>query len=185
MATQARARLLDTAASLFYRDGIHAVGIDQLLRESGVGRASFYRHFDSKQALVTAVLAQRDTHWRACFQAILADCDTPPLGLFDALAERYRADDFRGCGFINAMVEAADRDSPWHHVARRHKQALIEFVAASLTTYDGETATWQATRLVLLLDGAVVTAMREGDTWPLQEARAMAATLLHERPSSA
>ncbi|WP_280240756.1 TetR/AcrR family transcriptional regulator [Nocardia abscessus] len=63
MATRAKQRLLTTAEDLFYAEGIRAVGIDRLLHESGVGRASFYRHFASKDDLVVAVLEDRDRRW--------------------------------------------------------------------------------------------------------------------------
>ena len=178
MPTQARERLLDSAEALFYRHGIQIVGVDRLLDDSGVGRASFYRHFASKDALVEAVLARRDRAWRAAFDDILDACGDEPLDLFEAMAARYAAGDFRGCAFINAMVEAADRNSPWHRVARDHKQALIQKIAGALTKAGYADAPRQARRLLLLLDGAIVTAMREGRGWPIDEAHRMAKTLL-------
>ncbi|MES1950490.1 TetR family transcriptional regulator [Salinisphaera sp. S4-8] len=181
MPTQARERLLDSAEALFYRHGIQAVGIDRLLEDSGVGRASFYRHFESKDALVTAVLARRDAAWLEMFDDILEACDGEPLALFDAMATRYAENDFRGCAFINAMVEAADRNSPWHQIAVEHKHALIERIAESLRAAGHADAETQASRWILLLDGAVVTAMREGHAGPIQEAGRMAAQLL-DRP---
>jgi len=184
MPTQARERLLDSAEALFYRHGIQAIGIDRLLDDSGVGRASFYRHFESKDALVNAVLARRDAAWRATFDDILDACGDQPLALFDAMAARYAENDFRGCAFINAMVEAANRNSPLHRIAAGHKQALIERIAESLRACGHADAEQQATRWVLLLDGAVVTAMREGHPWPIQEARRMAAQLLDRDAAS-
>lgn len=178
MPTHARERLLHSAETLFYSCGIHAVGIERLLDDSGVGRASFYRHFESKDALVSAVLARRDAAWRATFNAILDACGGEPLALFDAMAARYAEDDFRGCAFINAMVEAADRSSPWHRIAIGHKQALIERLAESLRAIGRTDAENQASRWMLLLDGAVITAMREGHAGPIQEAGRMAAQLL-------
>jgi len=178
MPTQARKRLLDSAERLFYRHGIQAIGIDRLLDDSGVGRASFYRHFESKDALVNAVLMQRDAAWRLAFDDILDACGDDPLALFDAMAVRYAESDFRGCAFINAMVEAADRNSPWHRIAMGHKRALSERLAESLRATGHSDAEKQATRWLLLLDGAVITAMREGHAWPIQEARRMAAQLL-------
>ena len=178
MPTHARERLLDSAEALFYRHGIQAMGIDRLLEDSGVGRASFYRHFESKDALVSAVLERRDAAWLAAFGDILDACHNEPLALFNAMAQRYGENDFRGCAFINAMVEAADRNSPWHRIATGHKQALIGRLAESLRAAGHTDTEQQATRWLLLLDGAVVTAMREGRAWPIHEARRMAAQLL-------
>ncbi|KEZ75690.1 TetR/AcrR family transcriptional regulator [Salinisphaera hydrothermalis] len=184
MPTQARERLLDSAEALFYRYGIQAIGIDRLLQDSGVGRASFYRHFESKEALVSAVLARRDAAWREMFDHILDACDGEPLALFDAMAARYAENDFRGCAFINAMVEAADRNSPWHQIAIQHKNALIERIAESLRAAGHTDVKKQATQWVMLLDGAVITAMREGHVWPIQEARRMAAQLRDQSDAS-
>jgi len=184
MPTQARERLLDSAEALFYLHGIQTIGIDRLLDDSGVGRASFYRHFESKDALVHAVLARRDATWRATFDDILDACTDEPLALFDAMATRYAEDDFRGCAFINAMVEAADRNSPLHRLAARHKQALIERIAVALRAGGHADAEKQATQWLILLDGAVITAMREGHAWPIREARAMAARLLDSKAAA-
>ena len=69
MPVNARERLLETAERLFYAEGIRAVGVERILEESGVGRASFYRHFASKDDLVVEVLRRRDEAWRAWLAA--------------------------------------------------------------------------------------------------------------------
>ncbi|RKE20376.1 TetR/AcrR family transcriptional regulator [Streptomyces sp. TLI_171] len=180
MATHARARLLDTAEQLFYAEGIRAVGVERILAESGVGRASFYRHFPGKDELVVAVLTRRDQNWRDWLAARVAEHGGRPLNLFDALAERFARADFRGCAFINTMVETADPDSPAHQVAAAHKREVTRYVAGLLEA-DGRPAADAADlarRLVLLMDGAIVTALREGGTAPAAEARDVAAALL-------
>lgn len=93
---------------------MRAVGVERILGDSGVGRASFYRHFPGKDDLVIAVPQGRDERWRAW----LAERDEAhgggPLAVFDALVERFAAADFRGCAFINTMVESANPDSSAH-----------------------------------------------------------------------
>lgn len=66
------------------------------------------------------------------FDEILDACGNEPLALFDAMAAGYAENNFRGCAFINPMVEAADPNSPLHRIAAEHKQALIERIAESL-----------------------------------------------------
>ncbi|MFD7728898.1 TetR/AcrR family transcriptional regulator [Kitasatospora phosalacinea] len=180
MATHARARLLDTAEALFYAEGIRAVGVERILAESGVGRASFYRHFTGKDALVVAVLARRDRAWRDWLAERVTALGGRPLDVFDALAERFARADFRGCAFINTMVETADPDSPAHRVAAAHKQQVADYVAGLLAAEGRapEPAAALARRLVLLMDGAIVTALREGTPAPAAEARTIAAALL-------
>ncbi|MFG2822287.1 TetR/AcrR family transcriptional regulator [Kitasatospora sp. NPDC048365] len=178
MPTHARERLLATAEELFYAEGIRAVGLDRILTESGVGRASFYRHFPGKDDLVVAVLTDRDVRWRAWLAERVTALGGGPLNVFDALAERFERADFRGCAFINTIVETADPDSPAHHVAAAHKRAVTAYVAGLLAEDGCPDPAGTARSLVLLMDGAIVTALREGSAEPAALARAAAGALL-------
>ncbi|MGW4089105.1 TetR/AcrR family transcriptional regulator [Nocardia sp. NPDC004750] len=184
MPTQAKQRLLTTAEELFYAEGIRAVGIDRLLQESGVGRASFYRHFASKDDLVVAVLEDRDRRWLDWLRESVEQTVDPaarPLAVFDALAERFARSDFRGCAFINTMVEVADRESAAHQVADRHKRRVIEYLNELLTEAGRSDAEELAAELALLVDGAIVTAVREGTPEAAHRARTIAERLLARR----
>ncbi|MBF6075290.1 TetR/AcrR family transcriptional regulator [Nocardia beijingensis] len=181
MPTQAKQRLLTTAEELFYAEGIRAVGLDRLLQASGVGRASFYRHFASKDDLVVAVLEDRDRRWLDWLRESVEQTGDPaarPLAVFDALAQRFARKDFRGCAFINTMVEVADRESAAHQVADRHKRRVIEYLDELLTEAGQSDADELAAELALLVDGAIVTAVREGTPEAASRARTIAERLL-------
>ncbi|TYC66518.1 TetR/AcrR family transcriptional regulator [Streptomyces sp. CB01881] len=178
MAVNARARLLSTAESLFYANGIHAVGVERILSESGVGRASFYRHFAGKEALVTAVLEGRDQRWRAWLSERVAAHGGHPLTIFDALAERFAAQDYRGCVAINTMTEISDRTSPARHMAALHKTRVIELVEQLMRDADVPEPEVRAKQFALLMDGAIVTALREGTPDSAWRARGIAEALL-------
>ncbi|WP_412538200.1 helix-turn-helix domain-containing protein [Longispora sp. K20-0274] len=181
MPTRARDRLLDTAERLFYAEGIRAVGVERILAESGVGRASLYRHFPGKDDLVLAVLRRRDAEWRQWLaDAVDASGAGPagrPLAVFDALAERFARADFRGCAFINTIVEAADPDSPAHRVADEHKRAVTAYLEELLVSA-GHPDRELAEQFTLLVDGALVTALRERSPRAAARARGIAAALL-------
>ncbi|MEU1288872.1 helix-turn-helix domain-containing protein [Kitasatospora sp. NPDC005856] len=178
MAVNARARLLSTAETLFYAHGIRAVGVERILSESGVGRASFYRHFAGKEALVTAVLEGRDVRWRAWLSERVAAHGGHPLHLFDALAERFATQDFRGCVAINTMTEIADPASPACRMAALHKTRVIDLVEQLLRDADVPEPGERARQFVLLMDGAIVTALREGTPDAAWRARGIAEALL-------
>jgi len=131
----ARDRILDTAARLFYRDGYRATGIDKIIAESGVAKMSLYRHFASKNDLISAFLARRHDNWMAWFAAAVRRrlAERPNLDvLADALAEWFQSDDYRGCAFINVVAEAgggAGDDPRLAGHAVEHKKSLAEFVA--------------------------------------------------------
>ena len=91
-----RDRILQTAADLFYRHGIHSVGIDRIIAESGVAKMTFYRHFPSKARLVAEYLGQKEQGWQQVFGAITADTSKPVLervlSIFDALERGARCE---------------------------------------------------------------------------------------------
>ena len=171
-----------TAEELFYAEGIRAVGVERILAESGVGRASFYRHFASKDDLVVAVLAGRDERWRSWLREAVDSRELPPAerptAVFDALADRFARNDFRGCAFINTMVEAADRDSAAHQVAAEHKRKVTAYMDGLLDDADRPDHESLAEEFVLLVDGAIVTAVREGKPDAALRAGRIARTLL-------
>ncbi|WP_117214553.1 TetR/AcrR family transcriptional regulator [Allorhizocola rhizosphaerae] len=183
MPTHARDRLLETAERLFYTEGIRAVGVERILAESGVGRASFYRHFASKEELVLAVLRERDERWRHWLEESVTARGGEPLVVFDALAERFARGDFRGCAFINTMVETADPGSAAHRVAAEHKRRVTSYVDGLLAAAGRPDHAALAEQFILLMDGAIVTALREGTAEPAHRARSVAVALLSS-PSS-
>lgn len=178
MATHARDRLLQTAEELFYAEGIHAVGVERLLAVSGVGRASFYRHFTGKDALVAAVLTRRDESWRAWLEDAVDARGGGPLAVFDALAEGAADVNFHGCAFINAMAEVSDPASEVYRLAAAHKQAVTDFLDRLLEAAGHSRHSELAPQFALLMDGAIVTAMRERNAAPTLLARRMAERLL-------
>ena len=108
--TSARDRILETAFRLFYARGIRAVGVDLIIAESGVAKATFYKHFPAKDELVLAYLDKVDGIWTGQLHAAAEAAGPDPadqlVGLFDALGTACRRDGYRGCAFINAAAEA-------------------------------------------------------------------------------
>lgn len=178
MATNARQRLLDAARRLFYAEGVHAVGLERLLTESGVGRASFYRHFASKDELVVTMLNNYDQGYRAWLAERTAALGGTPLAAFDAMIEHAETSDFRGCAFINAIAEVAEPDGQIRDLARRHKDAVTDYLRTLLVDSGYPDDVDLARRLLLLMDGAAVTELYERSDRAARQARTMAAALL-------
>lgn len=178
--SKVRERILETASELFYRQGIQAVGVDAIIAAADVARMSFYRHFRSKEGLVLAFLDKRDERFRAWLAAeverLAPDPADRPLAIFDALARRFALEDYRGCAFINVMSEAADRNDAVHQAAAAHKAKIQDYFAQLLREAGLDTE--YAPELMLLVDGAVVSAVREGSKAPAYRAKRLAALLL-------
>jgi AcrR family transcriptional regulator len=152
-----RARILATAARLFYHYGFHAVGIDRIIAESGVAKMTFYRHFPSKDALITAYLDQADAEFWAWIDTATAAITDPVARLramCQAVADLATSPQCLGCTFQASAGEFPDPQHPAHQVALAHKQALrqrLATLAAEAGLRDAETLAGQ---LLLLIDGA-------------------------------
>ena len=150
--------MLGTAFRLFYARGIRAVGVDLIIAESGVAKATFYKHFPSKDELVLAYLDKVDGIWtgqlRAAAEAAGPDPADQLVGLFDALVTACRREAYRGCAFINAAAEAMP-GTPLHERTVAHKRAVMAWVrdlAAKAGAGDPDAL---ARSLTLLLDGGL------------------------------
>src|SRR4051812_1589814 len=121
----ARRRVLDTARALFYAEGIRAVGVDRIIAEAGVAKATFYNHFPTKDELVCAYLAEQSREQRGAAER-LRPLDVPGpekiLRLFDTLGELACGPGFRGCSFVNAAAEYPDAAHPVRAVIADHRR---------------------------------------------------------------
>ena len=163
----ARERLLRTASDLFYREGIHAVGVDRIVEEAGVTRATFYRHFPGKEDLVEAYIGLEDAAIRALVGRARATATDPrrlAAAVVDGIADDVARHHTRGCPFINAAAEYPDDASPVRRAVREHREwfrGTLETIAAGVGSPDPATA---AAQLVLLRDAAMVGGYLDG--WP-------------------
>jgi len=181
--TNARERLLTTAEELFYAQGTRATGVEQILATSGVGRASFYRHFAGKDELIVAVLERRRERWATVTMPRVRAMGGHPLTVFDFLAVRLEETAFRGCAFLNALVEIPDPEHPAHRSAVEHKEDVRAFFGELLAAHgyrdDGGEL---SRRLLMLYDAASVTGLRERSPRAAHDAREVAEMLLAAAP---
>ncbi|MCU1410735.1 MAG: TetR family transcriptional regulator [Rhodoglobus sp.] len=163
--SEARQRLLDTASGIFYRDGIHSVGVDRVILEAGVTRATFYRHFPGKEDLVLAYLQAEDDSLRGQFAAA-SGLGLDPDGLLEAIIQAI-ADDVsrnhtRGCPFINASAEYPDAQSPVRLTVASHRTWFRGQLRDALEAAGRDDAEERAGALVLLRDAALVGGYLDG-----------------------
>ncbi|GGD65958.1 TetR/AcrR family transcriptional regulator [Caballeronia grimmiae] len=150
------ARILRTAHDLFYRDGIRATGIDRVIAESGVAKKTFYRYFASKDDLIVAFLEYRHDNWMTWFRDALARHGGTLSALVPALAEWFSHETYRGCAFINSVVEVGGTLPQAVDIARRHKRDMTAAIRALMPA--SLTAKADAEALALAVDGAIVAA---------------------------
>ena len=178
-----RERIVNAAYDLFARRGVRDVGINELISRSGVAKATFYRHFASKDELVLAFLEQRDRVWTV--NAIVGEArrraDTPEqqlLAIFDVFSDWFRRTDFEACSFINVLLEMGAT----HPLGR----ASIDYLArirghvkqladeAGLQRTDDFSRSWH-----ILMKGSIISAA-EGDLGAAHRARRLAGWLIED-----
>lgn len=160
MSSTTRQRLIEVAGSLFYQHGFQAVGLDRVLDEVGISKTALYKHFDSKDDLIIAVLNERDLHNIAEASAFMrthggSDPRRQIVAFFDQLEEWFARPDFRGCLFMNAATEFPSPNDPIHKAAEAHGRHLASeihsrVVAAALRDPDAVTS-----QIMLLMTGAI------------------------------
>ncbi|MHA2936912.1 TetR/AcrR family transcriptional regulator [Vibrio sp. RC27] len=154
--------LIETAQILFNQHGYHATGIDLILAESKVSKATLYKHFQSKEDLILAALALQ--HGRVLEMInkkfIEAENSDEPqvLALFDALDDWFNSEHFFGCNFINASAEYSDTLHPIYKYAAKHKRAMVELISTKLDAHN----VGKADQIGLLVEGAIVMAHTHG-----------------------
>ncbi|MFJ6533026.1 TetR/AcrR family transcriptional regulator [Microbacterium sp. NPDC091662] len=161
-----RARLIDAATRLFYEEGIHAVGVDRVIEEAGVTRATLYKQFGGKENLVLAYLAHEDEMLRAMFAEAGATVTDPDV-LLDAVVQGIAADirerHTRGCPFINAAAEYPDADGAVRRLIDEHREWFRSTLRAVAETAGLERPEEVAASLVLLRDAALVGGYLDGE----------------------
>jgi AcrR family transcriptional regulator len=177
----ARDRILDTAFRLFYARGIRAVGVDLIIAESDVAKATFYKHFPAKDELVLAYLDKVDGIWtcqlRAAAEAAGPDPADQLVGLFDALGTACRRDGYRGCAFINAAAESTP-GTPVHERTVAHKQAVLAWMRDLATRAGADDPDALARSLALLLDGGLADGALAANPESAQAAKYAARSLV-------
>lgn len=179
---RAASRIRDVASELFYRQGIRAVGVDEIVRRAGVTKPSLYRGFGSKEDLAAVYLEDfAAIFWRRFDAAATEHPNDPHAQLrafLTALAERASQEGYRGCALTNAALEYPAHDHPIHRIAETHKREVrgrLSDLAARLGARDPGML---ADGLLLLIEGTFATAQVFGAEGPARALPAAAEALV-------
>jgi AcrR family transcriptional regulator len=162
-ASPARRRLLDTATRLFYAEGVHSVGIDRIIAEACVAKATFYKHFPSKDDLVCAYIEEQHALGAA---AIATLPDSRPrerlFAIFDRVGQAARQPGYRGCPFLNAAAEYPDPRHPVRQAIDAHRRWFCELLRSLLVADSHPDPARTADILVVLWDGLLISGHIDG-----------------------
>lgn len=156
--SEARSRLLETATRIFYSEGIHSVGIDRIVAEAKVTRATLYRHFPSKEELVVAYLDAVHQSERAQTEATIAS-GQPAADVLRSIAKSITAGitsgHFRGCAFLNAAAEYPDAEHPVHKAVLAHREWFADTITTLFAEFGDAHPEPPARHYVMMRDGAM------------------------------
>lgn len=159
--TDPRTRILQVADRLFYTDGVRATGTEKIMSIAEVAKATFYRHFESKNALVLAYLENRD---RALWDYLSQP--TPPKHLREALTKFEQMANWPeiiGCPFLRIASEYPDTAHPYHRLAIEHQNKILDYLTDLLKPFaiDKRAA---AAAMLSVIDGAFSIRMLYGNS---------------------
>ncbi|GAB3925008.1 TetR/AcrR family transcriptional regulator [Larkinella terrae] len=155
-------RIVAVASRLFYQQGYNLTGINQIIDEAEIARASLYNHFDSKTALLLAYLERAERNWFAQLEAFLAPIADPKqklLALFDQRVKRQQESGFGGCQFIKISAEVSRDETDVLELVKAQKQRFKDFIGQLVQQVDHSAVLTdeQLTDLIfLLLEGGAV-----------------------------
>ncbi len=181
--TPAAERLLRAASELFYGEGIRATGVDTIVERAGVAKMTLYKNFGSKDELAAAYLRARNGRWRGRLEDVVGQAGSPKerlLAVFDALDEWMEEDDFRGCASINAALEIADPDHPAMAEVREYKEWMRSYITNLAAEAGAREPEELAEQVLILFEGATVTAAMQTSREPVRRARDVAEALVSD-----
>ena len=174
----ARERIERAAARLFYRNGIHATGVELIARQANVSKRTLYQHFASKNDLVDNYLRGIDARGGSPVEKRLGDTDLSARDRLLAIFDIPGSEVVRGCAFHNAAVESAGSLASADEIVRSHKQEFTRRLVAVAQEAGAADPHLLGHQLAVLFEGASAMATSLNDTAPAVHARAAAATLI-------
>ncbi|MBI1228095.1 MAG: TetR family transcriptional regulator [Bacteroidetes bacterium] len=169
-----RERIVDTASRLFYAQGYNLTGINQVIAEAGVAKASLYQHFPSKDDLLQAYLLKAGREWMDTLEQKAATLHTPKekvLLAFDLFSELTKSFDYRGCNFQNIVTEVPQENIQVSTIIKKQKDRMRAFFKYHLTILGKPEL---SDEIFILFEGACIVSQMYGSTWSLETGRQLA-----------
>ncbi len=173
-----RNQIVETASRLFYKQGYNGTGINQIIEEAGVAKASLYQHFHSKEDLLVEYLTLKGIETNTALKEQADKFGTPRekvLAIFDLLAELSSQPEYYGCNFLNIVSELPVNSEKIRAIIRKQKDDVRTMFANILKPVHKEKL---ADELYMLFDGALITNKVHGNAWPIQTAKVLAGKII-------
>ncbi len=175
--SEIKQNIIETASFLFYKNGYNSTGINEIISESGIAKATLYNHFKSKEEICLAYLNFKNSTFLADIQTY---CESKPQGkkqvlaIFDFLQKFFKTKDFNGCWCIKTIAEIPKDNDRIRVAIQQHKNLFIDFITQLFSdnyNYKGSELKSITRQTYLLYEGAVGESHLHQSDWPIKEAK--------------
>jgi len=179
-----RKKILDTASDLFYHKGYNLTGINEIIKEAGVAKATLYHHFKSKDEICLAFIIQKNSQFLKDIESFVFEFRSGKdqcLAFFDFLLKFYESNAFNGCWCINTISELPKNEKKIRKLIQSEKDkliSLIEKVVEANNIGKEENRSRLSKQIYLLYEGAISESHMLGKSWPIKEARTLCEIIL-------
>lgn len=175
-------RIIETASRLFYYNGYNQTGINQIIEEASVAKASMYVHFRSKEDIAVAYLQQRHGSWMGNLGAHVAkhkSAKAKMLGCFDFLQVWLEEVNYRGCGWQNIITDLPEDHNKIRDQAILHKSLVRDWIhGVMVEAYPKRQAAQLGDEIHVLLEGAIILSQINKESWPILKGKSACKKLL-------
>ena len=177
-------RIIETASNLFYFQGYNQTGINQIIDEANVAKASMYQHFRSKEDIAVAYLKGRHIMWISNLFDFISDKKNSKdkiLACFNYLKVWLNEVNYRGCGFQNIVCDLPEDQNKIKDQVVIHKNELRDWVHQTLNedeNYSHLDTNALGDEILVLMDGAIILSQIQKDEWPITAAKSACVRLL-------
>ncbi|AUC76179.1 TetR/AcrR family transcriptional regulator [Olleya sp. Bg11-27] len=178
-------RIIETASSLFYKNGYNSTGINEIISEAGIAKSTLYAHFRSKEDICIAFLRFKDKNFNINMEEFTSSKPkgkSQILAIFDFLELFYNSEDFNGCWSIKTVSEISGNSETIRNEIQNQKNKFIQFITKLVTTNLDNIKEAQinslSRKIYLLYEGAVVESYLHQANWPIKEAKDLCSILL-------
>lgn len=183
--SEVKNRIIETASFLFYKNGYNSTGINEIISEAGIAKATLYNHFKSKEEICIAYLQFKNATFIEDIQAFTAAKQkgkTQILAIFDFLELFFQDNDFNGCWCIKTVSEIPNDNAVIRNEIQSQKNGLIQIIAKLITDNLGEIGEAEtnslARQIYLLYEGAVGESHLHQADWPIKETKNLCSKII-------
>ncbi|WP_435314539.1 TetR/AcrR family transcriptional regulator [Cellulophaga fucicola] len=176
--SEIKQNIIETASTLFYRNGYNSTGINEIIAEAGIAKATLYNHFKSKEDICLAYLEFMNVTF---IKDIKSFCERKPKGeqrvlaLFDFLDVFFLQKDFNGCWCIKTVSEIPKDNERIRREIQNQKTNFIalisNLIADNLELKNNKSLDSYARQIYLLYESAVAESHLHQDNWPIKETK--------------